>query len=156
MANFLKKLQSLVQRTGVPTPAPEPEPAPAKKESGSGKKAAAPRAKAPVERSKENPRAEKAAVHAGKETGSGDAPAVAPPAQETAAPPAPAKKPQTFDPEHINLADPRELQYRRKQFGCTEIQLKQAVATVGDSVTRVGQYFRNKSTPPKGGKQRYE
>lgn len=154
MANFLKKLQSLVRRPDTGTPAPEP--APAKKESSGGKKAAAPRAKAPAERSKEKHRAEKPVVNAEKEAGSGNVPAVAPSAQETAAPPAPVKKPQAFDPEHINPADPRELQFRRKQFGCTEMQLKQAVATVGNSVTRVGQYFRNKSTPPKGGKQRYE
>jgi hypothetical protein len=46
--------------------------------------------------------------------------------------------------------------YRRKQYGCTLLQLKQAVAAAGDSAERVTQYFRTKSTPPKGGKQRYE
>jgi hypothetical protein len=58
--------------------------------------------------------------------------------------------------DRINLAEPAEVLSRRKQYGCTELQLKQAVAAVGDSAARVTQYFRNKSTPPKGGKQRYE
>jgi hypothetical protein len=67
-----------------------------------------------------------------------------------------AKKRQPLDPERVNLADAWEVQYRRKAFGCTELQLKQAVAAAGDSTVKVTQYFRNKSTPPKGGKQRYE
>ena len=67
-----------------------------------------------------------------------------------------AKKRQPADSERVNLAEPWEVEYRRKQYGCTELQLKQAVAAVGDSAVRVAQYFRNKSTPPKGGKQRYE
>ncbi len=66
------------------------------------------------------------------------------------------KKRQPIDPEMVNLAEPWEVQYRRKQYGCTELQLKQAVAAVGVSADRVTQYFRNKSTPRKGGKQRYE
>jgi hypothetical protein len=67
-----------------------------------------------------------------------------------------AKKRQPLDTQLVDLADPWEVQYRRKQYGCTELQLKQAVAAVGHSADRVTQYFRNKSTPPKGGKQRYE
>jgi hypothetical protein len=66
------------------------------------------------------------------------------------------KKRQPLERERVNLAEPWEVEYRRKQYGCTELQLKQAVAAVGDSAARVTQYFRNKSTPPKGGKQRYE
>jgi len=61
-----------------------------------------------------------------------------------------------LDRDTVNLSEPREVELRRKQYGCTELQLKQAVAAVGVSVDRVTQYFRNKSTPPKGGKQRYE
>ncbi len=67
-----------------------------------------------------------------------------------------AKKRQPIDRESVNLTEPWEVEYRRKQYGCTELQLKQAVAAVGVSAERVTQYFRNKSTPPKGGKQRYE
>jgi Protein of unknown function (DUF3606) len=67
-----------------------------------------------------------------------------------------AKKRQPLDPERVNLADAWEIEFRRKQYGCTELQLRQAVAAAGDSVAKVTQYFRNKSTPPKGGKQRYE
>lgn len=67
-----------------------------------------------------------------------------------------ASKRQPLDPEHVDLADAWEVQYRRKEYGCTEQQLRQAVAAVGNSATRVSQYFRTKSTPPKGGKQRYE
>jgi hypothetical protein len=66
------------------------------------------------------------------------------------------KQRPAMDRETINLSEPREVELRRKQYGCTELQLKQAVAAVGVSVARVTQYFRNKSTPPKGGKQRYE
>ena len=67
-----------------------------------------------------------------------------------------ATKRQPSDPERVNLADPREVEHRRKQYGCTELQLKQAVAAAGDSAAKVTHYFRTKSTPPKGGKQRYE
>jgi hypothetical protein len=66
------------------------------------------------------------------------------------------KKRQPLDPERVNLADAWEVEYRRKQYGCTELQLRQAVAAAGDSAAKVTQYFRTKSTPPKGGKQRYE
>jgi hypothetical protein len=67
-----------------------------------------------------------------------------------------AQKRQPLDPERVNLADPWEVEFRRKQYGCTELQLRQAVAAAGDSAAKVTQYFRTKSTPPKGGKQRYE
>ncbi len=66
------------------------------------------------------------------------------------------KKREPLDPTRVNLADPWEVTYWRKQYGCTLLQLKQAVAAAGDSAERVTQYFRTKSTPPKGGKQRYE
>ena len=67
-----------------------------------------------------------------------------------------AKKHRPVDPDRVNLDEPREVQYRRKEYGCTERQLKQAVAAVGDSAAKVRQHLRNKSTPPKGGTQRYE
>ncbi len=67
-----------------------------------------------------------------------------------------AKKHAPVDRDRVNLAEPSEVLSRRKQYGCTELQLRQAVAAVGDAADRVTQYFRNKSTPPKGGKQRYE
>ena len=66
------------------------------------------------------------------------------------------QKRQPLDPERVNLADPWEVEFRRKQYGCTELQLKQAVAAVGDSADKVRLFLRQKSVPPKGGKQRYE
>jgi len=56
----------------------------------------------------------------------------------------------------ININEPSEVMYRRKQFGCTEQQLRQAVAAVGASADKVGQYLKRKSTPPKGKAQRFE
>jgi hypothetical protein len=54
------------------------------------------------------------------------------------------------DHSRINIDEPSEVQYRRRQFGCTEQQLRQAVAAVGASADKVSQYLKNKSTPPKG------
>lgn len=51
------------------------------------------------------------------------------------------------DPDHINLDDPAEVKYRRKEFGCTEQQLRQAIAAVGGSAAKVRQYFKNLSRP---------
>ena len=66
-----------------------------------------------------------------------------------------AKKRRPLDHNRVNLDEPWEVQYRRKEYGCTEWQLKQAVAAVGDSAAKVSQYLRNKSTPPKGGTHRF-
>ncbi len=63
---------------------------------------------------------------------------------------------QPADPHRINLDDAWEIQFRRKQFGCTEMQLKQAVAAVGDAADKVKLHLRKRSVPPKGGKQRFE
>jgi hypothetical protein len=39
----------------------------------------------------------------------------------------------------INLNDPREVSWWRKRFGCSEDQLRQAVAEVGRSAAKVEQ-----------------
>jgi len=60
------------------------------------------------------------------------------------------------DRSRVNVDEPAEVNYRRKQYGCTEQQLRQAVAAVGASADKVSQYLKNKSTPPKGKAQRFE
>ena len=60
------------------------------------------------------------------------------------------------DGSRINVNEPLEVMYLRKQYGCTEQQLRQAVAAVGASADKVSQYLKNKSTPPKGKAQRFE
>jgi uncharacterized protein DUF3606 len=60
------------------------------------------------------------------------------------------------DHSRININEPSEVQYRRRQFGCTEQQLRQAVAAVGASVDKVSRYLKNKSTPPKGKAQKFQ
>jgi len=60
------------------------------------------------------------------------------------------------DRSQINVNEPSEVQYRRRQFGCTEQQLRQAVAAVGASANKVSQYLKNKSTPPKGKAQKFQ
>lgn len=60
------------------------------------------------------------------------------------------------DRSRVNVNEPSEVKYRRKQYGCTEQQLRQAVAAVGASADKVSQYLKNKSTPPKGKAQRFE
>jgi len=60
------------------------------------------------------------------------------------------------DHSRININEPSEVQYRRRQFGCTEQQLRQAVAAVGASADKVSQYLKNKSTPPKGKAQKFQ
>ena len=67
-----------------------------------------------------------------------------------------AKKRRPLDRTRVNLDEPWEVQYRRREYGCTEQQLKHAVTAVGDSAAKVSQYLRNKSTPPKGGTQRFQ
>ena len=39
----------------------------------------------------------------------------------------------------IDMNDPREISWWRKQFGCSEEQLRRAVATVGNSAAKVEQ-----------------
>ena len=56
----------------------------------------------------------------------------------------------------VNVSDPAEVQRRRRQFGCTEPQLRAAVAAVGASAAKVSQYLKRKSTPPKGKPQRFK
>lgn len=60
------------------------------------------------------------------------------------------------DHSRININEPSEVQYRRRQFGCTEQQLRQAVAAVGASADKVSRYLKNKSTPPKGKAQKFQ
>ena len=60
------------------------------------------------------------------------------------------------DHSRININEPSEVQYRRRQFGCTEQQLRQAVAAVGASADKVSQFLKNKSTPPKGKAQKFQ
>lgn len=51
------------------------------------------------------------------------------------------------DRSRVNINEPSEVKYRRKEYGCTEQQLRQAVSAVGVSAAKVSQYFKNKSTP---------
>ena len=41
----------------------------------------------------------------------------------------------------IDLADPREVIWWNKRFGCSEEQLRQAVATVGNTAAQVEQFL---------------
>ncbi len=58
------------------------------------------------------------------------------------------------DHSRIDVNAPSEMASRRKEFGCTEQQLRQAISAVGDSAAKVHQYLKRKSTPPKGRTQR--
>ena len=60
------------------------------------------------------------------------------------------------DRSRVNVHDPSEVKYWRKQFGCTEQQLRQAISAAGDSAAKVSQYLKSKSTPPKGKAQRFQ
>jgi hypothetical protein len=51
------------------------------------------------------------------------------------------------DRTRVNLNEPSAVKYWRKEFGCTEQQLRQAIAAAGDSAAKVRQYFKNKSRP---------
>jgi hypothetical protein len=51
------------------------------------------------------------------------------------------------DPSQVNVNDPAEVKYRRKEYGCTEQQLRQAVSLVGTAAAKVSQYLKNKSKP---------
>jgi uncharacterized protein DUF3606 len=60
------------------------------------------------------------------------------------------------DRSRVDVSAPGEVKYWRKEFGCTEQQLRQAIAAAGDSAAKVSQYLKSKSTPPKGKAQRYK
>lgn len=50
------------------------------------------------------------------------------------------------DRGRIDLSDPREVNWWRKQFDCSEGQLRQAVAEVGDSAAVVEQVLDGSRT----------
>jgi len=56
----------------------------------------------------------------------------------------------------VNVDDPAEVLYRRKQYGCTEQQLRHAVSMVGVSADKVKQHFKNMSLPKKRWKIGYD
>lgn len=60
------------------------------------------------------------------------------------------------DRSRVSVNELSEVKYWRKTFGCTEQQLRQAIAAAGDSAAKVSQYLKSKSTPPKGKAQRFE
>jgi hypothetical protein len=66
------------------------------------------------------------------------------------------KNSRPADRSQVNLHDPSEVALRRKQYGCTEQQLRQAVSAVGVSEDKVRQYFRNMSRPNKRWKIGYD
>ncbi len=49
---------------------------------------------------------------------------------------------QPLDPGRINPRDPAELQYWCKELGCTEAQLKAAVAAVGEHLAAVREHLK--------------
>lgn len=51
------------------------------------------------------------------------------------------------DRSRVNVDDPAEVKYWRKEYGCTEQQLRQAVAAAGVSAAKVRQYFKEQSRP---------
>lgn len=60
------------------------------------------------------------------------------------------------DRNRINVDDPSEVKFRRREYGCTERQLRQAVSAVGVSADKVRQYFKNLSRPATRRKIGYE
>lgn len=54
---------------------------------------------------------------------------------------------EPIDCTRVNVDDPSSVKYWRKQYGCTEQQLRQAIAAAGVSPAKVKQYFRNLSRP---------
>ena len=50
------------------------------------------------------------------------------------------------DRGRIDLSDPRELNWWRKKFGCSEEQLREAVAEVGDNAGVVEQRLDGRHT----------
>jgi len=66
------------------------------------------------------------------------------------------KSREPADRSLVNVDEPSEIKYWRKEYGCTEQQLRQAVLAVGVSAARVKQYFRNQSRPNKRQKIGYD
>jgi len=66
------------------------------------------------------------------------------------------RKREPADRSRIDINEPWEVKFRCKEFGCTEQQLRHAIAAVGDSAAKVNQYLKRKSTPPKGKAQRFQ
>jgi len=58
-----------------------------------------------------------------------------------------ARSREPADHSRVNTNDPAEVKYWRRQYGCTEQQLRQAVSAVGESPAKIRQYFKNKSRP---------
>ncbi len=48
------------------------------------------------------------------------------------------------DRERINIHEPYEVQYRTRQYGCTESDLRQAVAAVGVMARDVENYLKRR------------
>lgn len=57
------------------------------------------------------------------------------------------KNREPADRSHVNVNEPAELKYWCRKFGCTEQQLRQAIATVGGSAAKITQHFKSKSRP---------
>lgn len=51
---------------------------------------------------------------------------------------------EPLDPGRIHSMDPLELAYWCKEFRCTEAELTEAVAKVGEHVTAVRQYLADR------------
>lgn len=51
------------------------------------------------------------------------------------------------DRGRIDLSDPREVNWWRKKFDCSEEQLREAVAEVGERAAFVEQLFDGRRTP---------
>ena len=51
------------------------------------------------------------------------------------------------DRGRIDMSDPREVNWWRKQFGCSEVQLRHAVAVVGENAAIVEQLLDGRPTP---------
>ncbi|HSQ03104.1 MAG TPA: DUF3606 domain-containing protein [Burkholderiales bacterium] len=65
-------------------------------------------------------------------------------------------KGQPRDRSRVSLSEPSEVKYWRRECGCTEQQLRQAIAAVGDSADKVRQYFKTKSRPAERRKIGYD
>ena len=63
---------------------------------------------------------------------------------------APAQEaPHAQDYWRVNLAEPWEVAFWTREFGCSEHDLKSAVEAVGKSAGAVRAYLRNEPTQPK-------
>lgn len=52
-------------------------------------------------------------------------------------------KAQCVDDRQINIHERYEVEYRTKQYGCTEKQLLDAIGTVGTMASEVEKYLKN-------------